>query len=123
MSLPAVGFAILIASAGASQVVRDFRSSSRYLGRGGETEKVVSAVSNWFGTIAHWHLLIAAFLLLALVWRSARALVVSLCILLPLLSWPSVNVGSSTSVEFVAHYGWVALPLYLVIRALVRLCC
>lgn len=110
--LPVGGLAALFGSAGVHRVVADYRNSSRYLGQGGGLDKIAAAASHQWTTFRLWYLVLIALALLALTWRRRRAAAAVLLLLLPLLAWPPRAGFYTASLEYVAHYGWLALPLY-----------
>lgn len=116
LALPAAGLAALVGSAGLHRVVAAYRNSSRYLGQGGGLDKLAAAVSHQWSTFRFWYLVLPALALLALAWPRRRSAAAPLLLVLPLLVWPPKAGFYTASLEYVAHYGLLALPLYVLVR-------
>lgn len=114
--LPAGGLAALVGTAGLDQVVADYRNSSRYLGQGGGVGKLAAVASHQWTTFRLWSLVLLALVLLALAWWRRRAAAAPLLLALPFLVWPPKGGFYTASLEYVAHLGWLALPLYPAVR-------
>jgi hypothetical protein len=116
--VPVGALGALVTSAGIDTVASDYRHSATYLGQGGGPGKLVSIAAH------EWHRvwvpapLVVAVLVLVVAWgltRPARALAVVLG-LAPLLVLPPSPGFYAASLEFVAHLGWLAPPLLLLVR-------
>ncbi len=118
--LPALGLGVaamgvVIGSAGFHAVVTGYQRSSRYLGHAGSAGKLADVFHHQWTTLHFWYLLFPALALLGLVWALRRPLAPPLLVVLPLLVIP-VSVGHvldsyTATLEYVAHYGALALPL------------
>lgn len=77
----------------------------------GGLDKLAAAVSHQGSTFRFWYLVLPALALLALAWRRRRATAAPLLLVLPLLVWPPKEGFYTASLEYVVHYGLLALPL------------
>jgi hypothetical protein len=114
-----VAMAAVLGSAGFHAVVDGYRRSSRYLGHTGSVGKLGDAFDHQRSTLHFWYLVLPALVLLLLAWRHRRGLAPVLLVALPLLVLP-VSVGHAldsytATLEYVAHYGALALPLLLLV--------
>ncbi len=116
LGLPTAGMASLIGIAGLSKVVDDYKRSSRFLGQGGGFTKLHRIVLHEWSTFPFWYLVLPALALLAVTWRYRRGLAVVVLAALPFLALPPRLTFFTTSLDFVAHYGWLALPLFVLVR-------
>jgi hypothetical protein len=116
LALPLVGMAALFASAGLHQVLTDFRRSRTSSVRHADPHKLVLLATHEWHTLRLWFLVLAALALLAIGWRRSRLLTSAVLLVLPLLVLPPDLDSYTASLEYVAHYGWLALPLLLVVR-------
>jgi hypothetical protein len=116
LGLPALGLAGLAASAGLSTVVADYRHSSEFLGQAGGVGKLRLIVHQTERTLPHWWLLLPVVLFLWLSWRYRRGAAVLALAVLPLLVLPPRVGFFTTSLEFVAHLGWLAPALFVLVR-------
>ena len=114
--LPALGFAALGTAFGAGRVVDDFKQSARFLGEAGGAGKLRKIGLHEWTTFPYWYLVLAALLVLALTWRRWPRLAAAVLVLLPLLFVPPHLGSYSASLDDVAHFGWLALPLLLPLR-------
>jgi hypothetical protein len=107
----------VVAVAGLHHVVGGYRRSSDYLGHAASAGKLVDVLHHQWTTLHFWYLLFPALVLVGLVWRSRRRLVPLLLVPLPLLILPGSLYHSfdsppyTATLEYVAHYGALALPL------------
>jgi len=118
--LPALGVAaaamgVVVGSAGLHAVVTGYHRSSDYLGHAGSAGKLADVFHHQWTTLHFWYLVLPALALLALIWRVRRPLAPLLLVALPFLVVP-VSVGHvldsyTGTLEYVAHYGALALPL------------
>ena len=120
-SLAVFGIAMggVIGSAGVHAVAEGYRRSSKYLGHSGSAGKLGDVFHHQWTTLHYWYLLLPALALLLVVWRARRKLAVPLLVVLPLLCVP-VSAGRAldsytSSLEFVGHYGALALPLLVLV--------
>ena len=116
LGLPAVGMAAVVATAGFSTVVDDYRRSSRFLGQAGGLHKLHLIASHEWTTLPLWYALLPALVLLVILWRVRPVLALPLLAALPFLARPPKVVDFAASLEYVAHFGWLALPLFLLVR-------
>jgi hypothetical protein len=116
--LPVGALGALVTSAGIDTVASDYRHSATYLGQGGGPGKLVSiAVHEWHRVWVPAPLVVAVLVLVVAcgLARPGRALAVVLG-LAPLLVLPPHPGFYAASLEFVAHLGWLAPPLLLLVR-------
>jgi len=109
----------VLGSAGVHAVADGYRRSSTYLGHSRSPGKLLDVVQHQWTTLHYWHLLLAALGLLLVLWRFRRPLAVPLLLVLPVLCLP-VAAGRAlssytSSLEFVSHYGMLALPLLVLV--------
>jgi hypothetical protein len=121
-SLCVVGVAtgLVVGSAGVHSVADGYRRSSKYLGHSPSVGRLGDVVHHQWSTLHYWYLLLPALGLVFVAWRYRRPLAVPLLLLLPVLCVP-VAAGRAldsytSSLEFVAHYGALALPLLVLVR-------
>lgn len=122
--LPALGvfgvaMGAVVGSAGVHSVAEGYRRSSEYLGHSRSVVKIGGVFHHQWTTLHYWYLLLPELALLLLAWRFRRLLAVPLLLLLPVLCLP-VAAGRAldsytSSLEFVAHYGTLALPLLVLV--------
>jgi hypothetical protein len=111
----------VVGAAGLHDVVSGYRRSSDYLGHAGGIGKIGDVFGHEWSTLHFWYLLLPALLLLGVVWRGRRRLAPILLAPLPLLVLPgslSDSFGSppyTATLEYVAHYGALALPLLVLV--------
>jgi len=121
-ALPALAVAgaamgTVVAVAGFHHMVTGYRRSSDYLGHSGSAGKLVDVLHHQWTTLHFWYLLFPALVLLGVVWHSRRRLAPLLLVPLPLLVLPGSLYHSfdsppyTATLEYVAHYGLLALPL------------
>jgi hypothetical protein len=106
---------LVVGSAGVHSVADGYRRSSKYLGHSTSVDKLGDVLQHQWTTFHYWYLLLPALGLLYVAWRFRRPLAVPLLLVLPVLCLPvaadrTLEVYTS-SLEFVAHYGALALPL------------
>lgn len=116
LGLPVLGLAVLASTAGFSRVVDDYRRSSRFLGQAGGIAKLREIVHQTRVALPHWYLLLAALALLLGLWRYARSFAAIALVALPFLVLPQSLTRFNASLDFVAHLGWVAPVLYVLVR-------
>lgn len=114
--LPVAGMVALVAAAGLHVVVADYRRSSQFLGQGGGVGKLTAIATHEWKTLPFWYLLLPALALLATMWRRYPSVASWLVLALPVLVLPPKLTFYSASLEYVAHYGWLALPLVGLVR-------
>ena len=114
--LPLAGMAALIAWIGAEQFRSDYESSRTSSVRKADLHKLVTIAAHEWNTLRLGYLLFAALLLLALTWRRQRGVACLVLVALPLLVLPPELSSDTASLEYVAHYGWLALPLFIAVR-------
>jgi hypothetical protein len=114
--LPAAGFAALGAAFGLHRIVDDYRRSARYLGQAGGVAKLQQIGAHEWATFPHWPFVLAALPLLALTWRRHPRVAAVAIAILPLAFLPPHPLSYSASLDYVAHYGWLALPLFVGLR-------
>ena len=115
----AVAMGSVLGSAGLHAVSNGYHRSSDYLGHTGSIGKIGDVFDHQWSALHYWHLVLPALLLLLLAWRFRRPLAVPLLLALPLLVLP-VSAGNvidsyTSSLEYVAHYGALALPLLVLV--------
>ena len=118
--LPALGVAVVamgavVGSAGLHAVDTGYHRSSDYLGHAGSAGKLADVFHHQWTTLHFWYLLLPALALLGIVWVVLRRVAPLLLVVLPLLVVP-VSAGHvldsyTGTLEYVAHYGALALPL------------
>ena len=123
-ALPSLGvfcgaMGVVAGSAGIHSVAEGYRRSSKYLGHSASAGKLDDVFHHQWTTLHYWYLLLPALGLLLVAWRYRRPLAVPLLLLLPLLCLP-VAAGRAldsytSSLEFVSHYGALALPLLVLV--------
>jgi hypothetical protein len=111
----AVAMAGVVGSAGFDAVADGYRRSQKYLGHSTSAGKLGDVFHHQWTTLHYRYLLLPAVVLLLVFWHYRRALAVPLLLLLPLLCLP-VSAGRAldsytSGLEYVAHYGALALPL------------
>jgi hypothetical protein len=116
LGLPALGLAGLAVSAGPATVVHDYRRSSEFLGQAGGIAKLRLIYHQTERTLPHWWLLLPAIAFLWLAWRYRRGAALVALAVLPLLVLPPRLTFFTTSLNFVAHFGWVAPALFVLVR-------
>ncbi len=117
LAVPILGFAALAVLAGPSRIVSDYRRSSHYLGQAGGLTKLHVIVTELRATLPLWYLLAAAVLLLAWSWARGWSWIAAAAVLvLPLTALPSKLNAPTASLDFVAHAGFLALPLLVGLR-------
>jgi hypothetical protein len=116
LALPLVGMTALFASVGLHRVLGDFRHSRTSSVRHADPHKLVLLATHEWHTLRLWFLLLPALALLAVAWHRSRLLTCGALLALPLLVLPPDLDSYTASLEYVAHYGWLALPLLVVVR-------
>ncbi|HST26731.1 MAG TPA: hypothetical protein VLJ76_12155 [Gaiellaceae bacterium] len=120
----AVGGAAMVsvlAESGLHAIVTGYHRSSDYLGHAGGAGKLADVFHHEWTTLHFWYLLFPALVLLGALWRLQRRLAPPLLVLLPLLVLPGSLYHSfdsppyTATLEYVAHYGALALPLALLV--------
>ena len=114
--LPLAGMGALIAWVGVHQFRSDYQSSRTSSVRKADLHKLVTVAAHEWNTLHTWYLLVAALLLLTLSWRRQRGVACLVLLALPLLVLPPTLGSYTSSLEYVAHYGWLALPLFIAVR-------
>jgi hypothetical protein len=119
LSVIGVAMGVLVGSAGVHAVADGYRRSSQYLGHSMTAGKLGDVLHHQWTTIHYWYLLLPALGLLLVAWRFRRPLAVPLLLVLPVLCLP-VAAGRAldsytSSLEFVSHYGALALPLLVLV--------
>jgi hypothetical protein len=121
----AVGGSVMgavVAVAGVHRVVAGYRRSSDYLGHSGGAGTFVDILHHEWTTLHFRYVLFAALVLLGVVWTSRRRVAALLLVPLPLLVLPGSLSHSfdspkyTATLEYVAHYGALALPLFVLVR-------
>ena len=114
-----VAMGIVAGSAGVHAVAEGYRRSSKYLGHSGSVGKLGDVLHHQWTTLHYWYLLLLAIALLLVAWRLRRPLAAPLLVVLPLLCLPVAADRAfdsyTSSLEFVAHYGALAVPLLLLV--------
>jgi hypothetical protein len=112
----------VLAVAGFDAVVDGYHRSSRYLGHSGGAGKIADVLHHQWTTLHFWYLALPALALLLAAWRWRRPLAAPLLLALPLLLLPGSVYHSfdspsyTATLEYVSHYGVLALPLALLVR-------
>jgi hypothetical protein len=113
----AAAFGSVLADAGWHNLVTGYRRSSDYLGHAGGVGKIGHVFSHEWSTLHFWWLVLPALLLLGVLWFTRRGTSAIVLLLLPLLVLPGSLHDSfdsppyTATLEYVAHYGALALPL------------
>ena len=116
LAVPVLGMLALVLAAGASNVVHDYADSSRYLGQAGGISKLGTVFSQQWSAFSFWFVVFPALGLVGVLWRFARRLSVPVLALLPFAFLPRHPIFFASSLEYAAHYGWLALPLFPLVR-------
>ena len=116
LGLPLAGMGALVAGAGLSKVVDDYRRSSTFLGQAGGTAKVAEIARHTWTTFPMWWVVLPALALLGLVWRYRRVLALPLLLALPILVLPQTLDSFRASLDYAAHFGLLGLPLFFLVR-------
>lgn len=97
-----------------SRATTTWRHASSYFGQGGGIEKLVQLASGEKSVV----LLLPGAALLALAGRFRRDLVAPVCVVLHLFALPPrfYTLYPAVSLDFVAHFGWVALGVIFILR-------
>ncbi len=120
-SLCVVGVAMgsVLGSAGVHAVADGYGRSSKYLGHSVDAGKLGDVFRHQWTTLHYWYLLVPALVLVLVAWRFRRPLAVPLLLALPVLCLPVAADRAldsyTSSLELVAHYGALALPLLLLV--------
>ncbi len=117
LGIPVLGFAVIAAVAGPHRIVSDYRRSSHYLGQAGGLTKLHGIAAHLKETLPLWYLLAAALILIAWSWRRWPRLAALTVVVLPLTTLPPALSSYASSLNFVAHVGFLALALLIGIRA------
>jgi hypothetical protein len=106
---------VVVGSAGLHAVDTGYHRSSDYLGHAGSAGKLADVFHHQWAALHFWYLVLPALGLLGLVWVVRRPLAPLLLVVLPLLVVPvaagHVLDSYTATLEYVAHYGALALPL------------
>jgi len=111
----------VLAEAGLHDVVTGYRRSSDYLGHAGGAGKLADVFRHEWTTLHFWYLVFPALVVLGAVWRFRRRFAPLLLVLLPLLVLPDSlshtfdSPPYTATLEYVAHYGSLALPLAVLV--------
>jgi hypothetical protein len=117
LALPVLaGIAALVATIGLHQFIADYENSRASSVRKANLHKLVLVAAHEWSTLRLWYLLFPALLLVGLTWRRQRGMARLLLFALPLLVLPPKLSSYTASLDFVAHYGWLALPLFIAVR-------
>jgi hypothetical protein len=116
LGLPLAGMGVLVASAGLSRVVDDYRRSARFLGQAGGTAKIAEIGRHAVTTFPMWWAVLPALALLGLAWRYRRALALPLLLALPFLVLPPTLDSFRASLDYAAHLGLLGLPFFFLVR-------
>jgi hypothetical protein len=116
LGLPVAGMGALVATAGFSKVVDDYRRSSRFLGQAGGSAKITEIARHVWTTLPLWWVVLPALAVLALAWRYRRVLALPLLMALPLLVLPPTLDSFRASLDYAAHLGLLGLPLFFLVR-------
>jgi hypothetical protein len=119
----------VVGAAGLHAVVNGYHRSSDYLGHSGGASKIVDVLHHQWTTLHFWYLALPALVALGMLWRYKRPLAPIVLVALPFLVLPGSLYHSLASppytatLEYLAHYGVLALPLALLVwrRAEARL--
>jgi hypothetical protein len=117
----AAAFGSILAEAGLHDVVTGYHRSSDYLGHAGGIGKIGNVFSHEASTLHFWWLVLPALVLLGVLWFTHRRLAPVVLLPLPLLALPGSLSNSFASppytatLEYVSHYGALALPLLVLV--------
>jgi hypothetical protein len=117
----AAAFGSILAEAGLHDVVTGYRRSSDYLGHTGGIGKIGNIFTHESSTLHFWWLVIPALGLVGFLWFTRRRLAPIVLLALPLLVLPGSLYNSfdsppyTATLEYVAHYGALALPLLVLV--------
>ncbi len=114
LALPLVAMAAVVASVGLHRFRADVRARSSI--ELGSASDLYDLGVHQLNTLRHPILLIVALVVLVLVWRWRPAVASPVVLTLPLLVLPPGSISIESSLEYVAHYAWLALPLFLIVR-------
>jgi hypothetical protein len=112
----------VVGVAGLHNVVTGYHRSSDYLGHSGGIGKIGDVFDHEWSTLHFWYLVLPALVLLAVLWHVRRRLAPFLLVPLPLLVLPGSLYDSfdspayTATLEYVSHYGALALPLLVLVR-------
>ena len=111
LALPLAGLAAVVAVAGFGRVRADYRHSRTTSVQHFDSHKLVSVAAHEWHTLRFWYLVVPALALVALLWRRLPVAARIVVLVLPLLVLPTKLRSVTSSLEYVAHYGWLALFL------------
>jgi hypothetical protein len=117
----AAAFGSVLAEAGWHNLVTGYHRSSDYLGHAGGIGKIGAVFSHEWSTLHFWWLILPALVLLGVLWFRRRRLASIVLLLLPVLVLPGSLYNSfdspayTATLEYVAHYGALALPLLVLV--------
>ncbi len=120
-AVAAAAMGTVVSAAGLHRVVDGYHRSSDYLGHSGSAGKLVDVLHHQWTTLHFWYVLFPVLVLLGIVWRTRRRLAPLLLVPLPLLVLPGSLYHSfdsppyTATLEYVAHYGALALPLLVLV--------
>ena len=111
----------VVGVAGLHNVVSGYRRSSDYLGHSGGIDKIGDVFDHGWSTLHFWYLVLPALVLLGALWHWQRRLAPLVLVPLPLLVLSGSLYHSfdspayTATLEYVAHYGGLALPLLVLV--------
>jgi hypothetical protein len=113
---PLAGLGALVLAVGPHRVLDDYRASRTASVRHADLHKLAGLAGHEWHTLRTWYLVLAALGVIGLTWRRRRSIARVALLLLPLLVLPPAPHSYTASLEYVAHLGWLALPLFLLVR-------
>jgi hypothetical protein len=111
----------VVGVAGLHNVVTGYHRSSDYLGHAGGIGKIGDVFGHEWSTLHFWYLVLPALVLLGVLWHVKRRFAPLVLVPLPLLVLPGSLSDSfdsppyTATLEYVAHYGALALPLLVLV--------
>jgi hypothetical protein len=115
--LPLAGLGLLVLAVGPHRVLADYRASRTGAVKHADLHKLAGLADHEWHTFRTWYLVLAALAAIALTWRRRRWIARVALLALPLLVLPPALHSYTASLEYVAHLGWLALPLFILVRA------
>jgi hypothetical protein len=114
--VPIGGMGALAAAFGLHRIVDDYRLSAANLGEAGGIPKLRQIATHEWTTFPYWYAVLAALCVVALTWRRVPRVAAAVVALLPLAFVPRDVHSYSASLDYVAHFGWLAVPLLFGLR-------
>ncbi len=116
LALPLAGLAALVAGVGVDRFRSDYRQSRTTSLQHWDAHKLVTVAAHEWHTLRFSYLLFSALAVAALLWTRRREAARLVLLVLPFCMLPPRLGAVTASLEYVAHYGWLALPLLPLVR-------